>query len=90
MVSGIFNHGYSTSYFLRPLSKEHNGLKVECADKNSFKEPEWMINNLEEIEKIDQNKDYKITLEELKAFRFKSDLMENITKELDDFNTKRF
>lgn len=90
MVSGIFNHGYSTSYFLRPLSKEHNGLKVECADKNSFKEPEWMKNNSEEIEKIDQNKDYKITLEELKAFRFKSDFMENITKELDEFNTRRF
>lgn len=90
MVSGIFNHGYSTSYFLRPLSKEHNDLKVECADKNSFKEPEWMKNNLEEIEKIDQNKDYVVTLNELKAFQFKSDIMENITKELDDFNTKRF
>ena len=90
MVSGIFNHGYSTSYFLRPLEKEHNGLKVECADQNSIKEPEWMKNNLDEIKKIDQNKDYVITLNELKSFQFKSDLMENITKELDDFNTKRF
>ena len=89
MVSGIFNHGYSTIYFLRPLSKEHNGLKVECADKNSFKEPEWMKNNLEEIGKIDKNKDYVVTLNELKVFQFKSEIMESITKELDNFNTKR-
>ena len=90
MVSGIFNQGYTTSYFLRPLSKEHNGLKVECADKNSFKEPEWMKSNSSEIEKIDQNKDYVVTLNELKTFLFKSEIMETITKELDEFNTKRF
>ena len=90
MVSGIFNHGYSTSYFLRPLSKEHNGLKVTCSDPNAHKIPDFITENLEEIKQIDKNKDYKITLVELKAFRFKSDLMENITKELDDFNTKRF
>ncbi len=90
MVSSIFNHGYSTSYFLRPLTKEYNSIKVECTDKNSFKEPDWMKNNSEEIEKIDQNKDYKITLNELKSFQFKSEIMEKITKELDNFNTKRF
>ncbi|MBR2524866.1 hypothetical protein IKE67_00205 [bacterium] len=90
MVSGIFNHGYSTSYFLRPLSKEHNGMKVECADKNAPHTPDWITNNLEEIKQIDQNKDYMITLNELKAFQFKSDLMESITNELDAFNTKRF
>ena len=90
MVSGIFNHGYSTSYFLRPLSKEHNGLKVECTDKNAPQTPDWITNNIEEIEKIDKNKDYVVTLNELKTFQFKSDLMESITKELDDFNTKRF
>ena len=90
MVSGIFNHGYSTSYFLRPLTKEYNGMKVECSDKNTCKTPDFVTENLNELKQIDQNRDYKITLEELKAFRFKSDLMENITKELDDFNTKRF
>lgn len=90
MVSGIFNHGYSTSYFLRPLSKEHNGMKVECTDKNLPKTPDFITENLEEIKQSDQNKDYVITLEELKSFNFKSDLMESLTKELEDFNTKRF
>ena len=65
-------------------------MKVECSNKNFTKKNDWMTNNLEEIKQIDTNKDYKITLEELKSFRFKSDLMENITKELDDFNTRRF
>lgn len=90
MVSGIFNHGYTTSYFLRPLEKEHNGLKVECTDKNAPETPDWITNNLEEIKQIDQNKDYMLTLEELKSFNLKSDLMESITKELEGFNTKRF
>lgn len=89
MVSGVFNHGYSTSYFLRPLTKEHNGLNVKCNDKNTFKEPEWLKNNSEVMEKIDINNDYVITLNELKVFQFKSELMESITKELDEFNTKR-
>ena len=89
MVSGIFNRGYTTSYFLRPLEKEHNGLKVECTDTNAPKTPEWITSNSEELKQIDQNKDYMITLEELKSFSFKSDLIESITKELDDFNTKR-
>ena len=45
MVSGIFNHGYSTSYFLRPLSKEHNGLKVTCSDPNAHKTPDFITEN---------------------------------------------
>ncbi len=90
MVSGIFNHGYSTSYFLRPLEKEYNGMKVDCADKNLHKLPDFITSNKEEIKQIDQNKDYLVTLNELKSFQFKSELMENITKELDEFNTKRF
>jgi len=52
MVSGIFNRGYSTSYFLRPLEKEHNGMKVECIDKNIDKASNWVNNNLEEIKQI--------------------------------------
>mgnify|MGYP003571329485 CR=1 FL=1 len=65
-------------------------MKVECSDKNLPLKPDWITNNSEELKQIDQNKDYKITPEELKSFQFKSDLMESITKELDNFNTKRF
>lgn len=90
MVSGIFNHGYSTSYFLRPLIKEYNGMKVESSDRSAHKTPDFITENFEEFKQIDQNKDYKITLEELKNFKFKSDLVENLTKKLDEFNTKRF
>lgn len=91
VASASFNMGYKGSYMIMPLPKTKIEDDTEWSVKSNFEEEinkqdiKSMMGNLDDIKRADANHDNIISLNELKACDNKSEFMEHLIFELEQF-----